>query len=226
MPPIAGYFLIIIGALCIAGGVALLRQQPKEAARVERSEIPPMRDKVEQPAPQQHGTSSPLSEAKSRDSGTLSPKEKGDSFERYVVRNFNPNYFTLQEWRGDKYVDGVYPVSNHFPDLEIVFSLPSRNIKDTFAIECKWRSGWHRNNIEWASDFQVAHYKEYAQRVGIPVFVVIGLGGTPDAPEHVYCIPLEAMQGNTLTFEDVRPYWKKIAERTAFYWDSESRMLR
>jgi hypothetical protein len=28
MPPIAGYFLIIIGALCIAGGVALLRQQP------------------------------------------------------------------------------------------------------------------------------------------------------------------------------------------------------
>jgi hypothetical protein len=38
-----------------------------------------------------------------------------------------------------------------------------------------------------------------------PVFVVIGLGSTPNAPEHVYCIPLEAMQDNTLTFEDVRP---------------------
>jgi hypothetical protein len=58
------------------------------------------------------------------------------------------------------------------------------------------------------------------------MFVVIGLGGTPDAPEHVYCIPLEAMQGNTLTFEDVRPYWKKTTERTTFYWDSESRTLR
>ena len=37
---------------------------------------------------------------------------------------------------------------------------------------------------------------------------------------------LQAMKGNTLTFEDVRPCWKKIAERTAFYWDSESRTLR
>jgi hypothetical protein len=34
------------------------------------------------------------------------------------------------------------------------------------------------------------------------------------------------MKGNTLTFEDVRPYWKKTAERTAFYWDHESRTLR
>lgn len=111
------------------------------------------------PATPQHGTSSPLSEAKSCNSGTQSPKEKGDAFEPYVVRNFNLKYFTLQEWRGDKYVDGVYAVSNHFPDLEIVFTLESRNIKDTFVIECKWRSGWHRNTVEWASDFQVAHCK-------------------------------------------------------------------
>jgi len=213
MPPVAGYFLIIIGALCIAGGVALLRQQPKEAAPVA----------VEQPAPQPTATA-PTQAPK--DTTTLSPKEKGDAFERYVVRNFNRRYFTLQEWRGDKYVDGIYAVSNHFPDLEIVFTLPSQNIKDTFAIECKWRSGWQGKSIQWADDFQVAHYKEYAQRLGIPVFVVIGLGGTPDAPEHVYCIPLEAMKGNTLTFEDVRPYWKKIAERTAFYWDHDSRTLR
>jgi len=58
------------------------------------------------------------------------------------------------------------------------------------------------------------------------VFVIIGLVGTPDAPEHVYCIPWEAMKGNTLTFEVVRPYCKKIAERTAFYWDHDTRTLR
>jgi hypothetical protein len=34
------------------------------------------------------------------------------------------------------------------------------------------------------------------------------------------------MKGNTLTFEDVRPYWKKIAERSSFYWDHDTRMLR
>jgi hypothetical protein len=42
----------------------------------------------------------------------------------------------------------------------------------------------------------------------------------------VYCVPLSAITGNTLTFEDVRPYWKKTSERTSFFWDSDSRTLR
>lgn len=56
--------------------------------------------------------------------------------------------------------------------------------------------------------------------------MVIGLGGTPDAPEHVYCIPLEAMKSNTLTREDLRPHLKNTTERTTFFWDSDSRTLR
>jgi hypothetical protein len=41
---------------------------------------------------------------------------------------------SLQEWRGYKYVDGIYAVSNSLPDLEIVFTRESRNIKDTGSL--------------------------------------------------------------------------------------------
>jgi hypothetical protein len=32
--------------------------------------------------------------------------------------------------------------------------------------------------------------------------------------------------GRTLSFEDVRPYWKKTTERTTFFWDHDTRTLR
>jgi hypothetical protein len=64
---------------------------------------------------------------------------KGDAFEQFVVKNFDKAYFTLQEWRSDKYVDGIYPVSNHFPDLEVIFTFKSKGFREAFAVECKWR---------------------------------------------------------------------------------------
>ena len=57
-------------------------------------------------------------------------KVKGDNFEKFVVKKFDKKYFTIQEWRSDKYTDGIYAVSNHFPDLEVMFnftiSLPEK----------------------------------------------------------------------------------------------------
>jgi hypothetical protein len=35
-------------------------------------------------------------------------KKRGNDFEKYVVRKFNPLYFRLKEWAGDKYVNGIY----------------------------------------------------------------------------------------------------------------------
>ena len=66
-------------------------------------------------------------------------KAKGDAFEKFVVKSFSREFFTLQEWRSDKYVDGIYAVSNHFPDLEVIFDDKLKGVKDVFAIECKWR---------------------------------------------------------------------------------------
>jgi hypothetical protein len=37
-------------------------------------------------------------------------KKSGDDFEKFVVQKFNPRFFKLKEWAGDKYVDGIYAV--------------------------------------------------------------------------------------------------------------------
>jgi hypothetical protein len=37
-------------------------------------------------------------------------KKSGDDFEKFVVQKFNPRFFKLKEWAGDKYVDGIFAV--------------------------------------------------------------------------------------------------------------------
>ncbi len=152
-------------------------------------------------------------------------KAKGDAFEKFVVKKFSPKYFTLQEWRSDKYVDGTYAVSNHYPDLEVHFELRSKGIKDVFAVECKWRRNYYQGGIEWANDYQVTNYKKYAAKLNIPVFVVIGVGGEPDQPEDLFIIPLNKLEGNTISKASLFAF-KKDESHPGLFWDSEGKVLK
>ena len=67
-------------------------------------------------------------------------KQKGDDFEKYIVQKFSISYFTILEWTGDKYVQGMYAKSNMNPDLTLRFKM--KNIEKDFAVECKYRSGY------------------------------------------------------------------------------------
>lgn len=150
-------------------------------------------------------------------------KAKGDAFEKFIVKKFNRKYFTLQEWRSDKYVDGIYAVSNHFPDLEIIFE--HKHVKETFAVECKWRKSFYNNEIEWAENYQVKNYKEYAERLNIPVFVLIGIGGKPEKPHELFIVPLERMHSNIISKEELSDY-RKEDDYKDFFWDFEKNELR
>lgn len=151
-------------------------------------------------------------------------KQKGDDFEAYVVGNFDKDYFTLKEWRSDKYVDGVYPVSNHFPDLEIEFNFNAKKVKDVFAIECKYRSNFFNDSIKWAEDYQFKNYNDYAIKLKIPVFVIIGVGGMPSKPFDIYIIPLSDMIGPTISKPELGKY-KKNKSKREFYWRWEEKRL-
>ena len=152
-------------------------------------------------------------------------KAKGDAFEKYVVKNFDPKFFILQEWRSDKYVDGIYAVSNHFPDLEVVFDYKSKAIREAFAIECKWRKDFFNNQIEWAQDYQIKNYKDYAERIKIPVFVVIGVGGEPENPGELFIVPLNKLESITISKSELLKY-KKDLSRPRFFWDFDKNELR
>jgi len=247
-----GYILIGIGLLLIVCGVVIVSKPgqreivevivDRPAAKMPEKEPAPQAapEKVvaqNQDVPRERTVRYPLSGNSSSEPAVAAEskedkiedsrenKAKGDAFERYVVKNFNTKYFTLQEWRGDKQVDGVYAVSNHYPDLEVTFNLKSKSIHETFAIECKWRKNYYKNGIQWAHNYQIKNYKEFSQRLHMPVFVVIGVGGEPDKPEELFVIPLSQIQENTICRSDLERFRKDV-DNSRFYWDSDSKELR
>jgi hypothetical protein len=151
-------------------------------------------------------------------------KRKGDEFEKWVVKKFDTAFFKVGEWRSDKYVDGIYPESNHFPDLEINFCYKKKNITKTFAVECKWRKSFYKGGINWAKGYQVKYYTDYASRLEIPVFVILGVGKEPSDPEKVFIIPLKDIKNDFLTDIELKPYLHNDIKGN-FFFDYEKLAL-
>ena len=63
------------------------------------------------------------------------------------------------------------------PDM--VFRYKSSKHCIDFAVECKWRNGTTNGLVEWARDYQLDNYKNFASQRGMPVFIILGLGGSP-----------------------------------------------
>jgi hypothetical protein len=115
---------------------------------------------------------------------------KGNDFEKYVADLFNKDYFSIVEWTSDiaRKRDQFVEADNN-PDLVVRYQDKKRNEK--FAVECKFRSDLYQGKLQWSKPDQLKRYRQYAEENSIPVFIVIGLGGEPDNPERMFCIPLE-----------------------------------
>lgn len=130
--------------------------------------------------------------------------QKGTTFEKYIVEKFNQGYFKLIEWRSDKFHKGIYAASNKLPDLEYSFEVV--NSKTPFAIECKWRSVFINEKIEWAKSYQFDNYRNYQKQKNIKVFVIIGVGGEPENPESIYVVPLSKINSIFLFKKELEKY--------------------
>ena len=208
-----GYLIIVIGVIIVVWGIIIVRR-PNITDKVETVTIETVQPEIQN-----------VETKKTKEEIDAENKAKGDAFESFVVKHFDKKFFTLQEWRGDKYVDGNYPVSSHFPDLEVSFKYKKENINENFAIECKWRKNYFKKSIEWAYDYQIKNYKEYTEKLNIPVFVVIGVGGEPNAPNEVFIIPLSKLKSNTISQEKLKSYKREIADKE-FFWDFKKNSLR
>ena len=143
-------------------------------------------------------------------------KQKGDDFEKYIVQKFSKSYFSIVEWTGDKYIDGMYARSNTNPDLTLNFKMKGINLD--FAVECKYRSNYYKEGIEWCSEQQLQNYKNFVTDKEIAVFVAIGTGGLPTAPEELFIIPLTELTTNFVNKSFLSKYKKdKIKDSNLFY---------
>ena len=160
-------------------------------------------------------------------------KEKGDKFERYVVEIFRQQkkFFDIIDWTSDNCNKrkGLYVESDKNPDLRLRYKWKGKD--EQFAVECKYRSYLYRNKkfnnqymLNWTYPAKIKQYNEYSRKNKIPVFIVVGLGGEPDNPEGLFCIPLEEAKYPNL-FTNVLEKYEGNTENPSFFWKGKEKSL-
>jgi hypothetical protein len=146
--------------------------------------------------------------------------EKGQAFEKFVVNRFRQkaHVFTWMDATSDKGSQDHHPASNLNPDLQYEFRIEGRAYP--FAVECKYRSKTS-GIIQVAEDSQIKRYQRFGYQRRMEVFVVLGLGGTPDNPSELYVIPISQvkpeMHHDTLTPYKAAPAFSyDVAKRRLF----------
>jgi hypothetical protein len=128
------------------------------------------------------------------------PYKKGTRFEQYVATLFPEPEFVIHDRTRDisKFLNRRVESDAH-PDF--VF----RNLKTNklFAVECKWRGRLAQGSSGdlgiWWDLHQWERYRSYARESAIPVFVALGIGGSPEKPSQVYFFKLDQLRYRFLT---------------------------
>lgn len=149
-------------------------------------------------------------------------KQKGDDFEKYIIGKFDTNYFTSLHWRSDKAAHGHFPKSNSDPDMEFEFA--HRNYSRKFAIECKYRSNFKSGYVELCENYKLQRYKTFEAEKQMQVYIVLGVGGQPTAPEELFIIPLPYLNSNKISRNQlVNEHRKSLHSK--FFYDTDIHML-
>ena len=127
---------------------------------------------------------------------------KGAEFENYVHRHiFPPSHYDL--------INRTPGYTNHRDEFmesarEPDFKFRDRKSKREFYVEAKYRSGFFEQGIDWCQYYQLKRYR--AMDEDVPVFVVIGVGGTASSPEYVFLFPVRNARYTRLFFSRLQPF--------------------
>jgi hypothetical protein len=148
----------------------------------------------------------------------------GREFEEYIISLFNDRHFKLKKYRKSEDFNGKYIDDASHPDLEMELVFTGAR-KYRFAVECKWRREFKTGGyIKWAEDAQICNYRIFQDRTRIPVFIVIGIGGTAKNPEKLFVTPLNNIcECNIVHEKELILYNRKPTHR--FYYDIEQGKL-
>jgi hypothetical protein len=137
----------------------------------------------------------------------------GLDFERHVVDLFGKDFKV--RWLREGATKDEVDLS---PDLEVEYA----GSGDVFGVECKYRASHYLGRLPWAKEYQLRKYGRYRE-AGHRLFIVIGLGGTPERPDYMYCIPAWQATRTMLDADRLKRYRRDPLRK--FRWDSEERRL-
>lgn len=108
-------------------------------------------------------------------------------FEAYIADKFDREEYRLVHWRRDKKLRKTSSPEDYLPSLS--FQL-SDNSSIQFAIECQFSSSFTNTNAIRVSTQEIDKCYLYQQNNNRPMFVILGVGGSPEKPERIYVVPL------------------------------------
>lgn len=115
---------------------------------------------------------------------------KGDEFENYVREVAFPSdkYDLIHKTHSYQENKNDYIESTLYPD----FLFRCKKTEKEFYVEAKFRSGFYKDKVEWSNQKQLKRYREVNKKK--PVFLCLGLEGTPKHPKYVFIIPISKLK--------------------------------
>lgn len=201
----------LLGLICVTGGYVYIKRRKSSLKRQKKASEP-----IINPA------STPIKETNPTNTNDENV-QKGYEFEKFVVKRFSDHFFKLHHWQGDKGVDGIYPKANADPDL--IYHLETGGRQYKIAVECKYRSKLYDDDTVEFQWYQIKNYNEFGTKNRMPVFIILGLGGTPSEPNELFIIPLSAVYQSKLTYKHLKNY-KRYSLHSNFFYNVNIEMLQ
>ncbi len=153
--------------------------------------------------------------------GRMSPKigperiERNRAFGEFLLKKFDKRTFKIQEQNGlfDQAIDEKGNVVTH-PAL--LFSVGKSEIPVHFGLECKWVAHMSEHGLICSGKSVLARAKVFERETRIPVFMIVAVAGLPDAPEHLYVIPVRELFSNYVVADRLMFYEKDVDEPFRF----------
>jgi hypothetical protein len=147
----------------------------------------------------------------------MTHEAKSEAFEEWVLAHMSRQHHTVKDRRADK--NARYAADVH-PDMVVALELVDTEYP--FAIECKWRNSLMGAGVD-LSEEQIARYQRFALDRQMPIFLIVGIGGHPSAPEELFVVPLNRLEGR-LSMETMTSY-KQPMQSMGFYYDAFKQSL-
>lgn len=144
----------------------------------------------------------------------------GCDFESWVLSHFDARIFTPETWNRSGSLENLATGSG-IPDLYFKFRTESR--KDSFHVECVYRTALLDGYYTWGNDDKVLQLKQFATSSPEPVFLVLGLGGTPQSPNSVWTIRVNKRITSKIRLEDL-PIARPLPDN-GFKYNPNTRIL-
>lgn len=118
-------------------------------------------------------------------------KEKGNDFEGHFADILKASSCRLLEWnQGATSPGGAYAENELNPDFLVAQNARGMELK--YWVECKYRSTLPKEGFT-LKDYQLTRYNDIQKKSKRKVIVALGTGGSSEAPEAIYLIPLDSL---------------------------------